>query len=144
MVYTTSNVEETKEVGYELAKKLDTDGHKRAYIALRGEMGVGKTAFTAGFASYFDISGVRSPTYTVVNEYGKERKIFHFDMYRISDEDELYSIGYDEYTERDGYVIVEWSENIEDAIPADAIFVSIERVADDENKRKITVSERKS
>ena len=107
-------------------------------------MGVGKTAFTAGFASYFDISGVRSPTYTVVNEYGKERKIFHFDMYRISDEDELYSIGYDEYTERDGYVIVEWSENIEDAIPADAIFVSIERVADDENKRKITVSERKS
>lgn len=144
MVYTTSSVEETKEVGYELAKKLDTDGHKRAYIALRGEMGVGKTAFTAGFASYFDISGVRSPTYTVVNEYGKERKIFHFDMYRISDEDELYSIGYDEYTERDGYVIVEWSENIEDAIPADAIFVSIERVADDENKRKITVSERKS
>ena len=144
MVYTTSSVEETKEVGYELAKKLDTDGHKRAYIALRGEMGVGKTAFTAGFASYFDISGVRSPTYTVVNEYGKERKIFHFDMYRISDEDELYSIGYDESTERDGYVIVEWSENIEDAIPADAIFVSIERVADDENKRKITVSERKS
>ena len=144
MVYTTSSVEETKEVGYELAKKLDTDGHKRAYIALRGEMGAGKTAFTAGFASYFDISGVRSPTYTVVNEYGKERKIFHFDMYRISDEDELYSIGYDEYTERDGYVIVEWSENIEDAIPADAIFVSIERVADDENKRKITVSERKS
>ena len=144
MVYTTSSVEETKEVGYELAKKLDTDGRKRAYIALRGEMGVGKTAFTAGFASYFDISGVRSPTYTVVNEYGKERKIFHFDMYRISDEDELYSIGYDEYTERDGYVIVEWSENIEDAIPADAIFVSIERVADDENKRKITVSERKS
>lgn len=144
MVYTTSSAEETKEVGYELAKKLDTDGHKRAYIALRGEMGVGKTAFTAGFASYFDISGVRSPTYTVVNEYGKERKIFHFDMYRISDEDELYSIGYDEYTERDGYVIVEWSENIEDAIPADAIFVSIERVADDENKRKITVSERKS
>jgi tRNA threonylcarbamoyladenosine biosynthesis protein TsaE len=63
-------------------------------------------------------------------------------MYRISDEDELYSIGYDEYTERDGYVIVEWSENIEDAIPDDAIFVTIERIPTDDNKRKITVCER--
>ena len=104
-------------------------------------MGVGKTAFTAGFASYFDINTVKSPTYTVMNEYrGREgARIYHFDMYRITDGDDLYSIGYDDYIESDAIVIVEWSENIEDFIPDDALTVTISRQSDDENKRIITV-----
>ena len=137
MVFITNNTEETKEVGYKLAEMLD--GKSRRFIALRGEMGVGKTAFTAGFASYFSISGVKSPTYTVMNEYRAKATIYHFDMYRITDSDDLYSIGYDDYIETDAYSIVEWSENIEEFIPEDKITVTIERCADGEEKRKITI-----
>ena len=137
MVFITNSTEETKKVGYDLAKKLDGAGPR--FIALRGEMGVGKTAFTSGFASYFSISTVKSPTYTVMNEYRGSATIYHFDMYRITDSDDLYSIGYDDYIETDAYSIVEWSENIEDFIPEDKVTVTIERVPDDENKRKITI-----
>ena len=138
MVFYTNNTEETKEIGKRLAEMLD--GKDRRFIALRGEMGVGKTAFTAGFASYFSISGTKSPTYTVMNEYRSERAtIYHFDMYRISDGDDLYSIGYDDYIETDAYLIVEWSENIEDFIPENKITVTIERCADGDEKRKITI-----
>ena len=137
MVFITNNTEETKKVGYDLAEKLD--GSERRFIALRGEMGVGKTAFTSGFASYFQVSTVKSPTYTVMNEYRGSATIYHFDMYRITDSDDLYSIGYDDYIETDAYSIVEWSENIEDFIPEDKVTVTIERVPEDENKRKITI-----
>ncbi|MBQ7387697.1 MAG: tRNA (adenosine(37)-N6)-threonylcarbamoyltransferase complex ATPase subunit type 1 TsaE [Clostridia bacterium] len=127
MTIFTERDTETEAVGAALARALERDGVRRAFIAMRGEMGVGKTAFVRGFASYFGISGVKSPTYTVVNEYAGACRIFHFDMYRITDADDLYSIGYDDYVERDGYCIAEWSENIEDALPTDAIFVTISR-----------------
>ena len=137
MIFITNSTEETKEVGRNLAEKIK--GTSRRFIALRGEMGVGKTAFTAGFASYFSISGVKSPTYTVMNEYRGDATLYHFDMYRITDSDDLYSIGYDDYIETDAYSIVEWSENIEDFIPEDKITVTIERCPDGEEKRKITI-----
>ena len=139
MVFITKNAEETKSIGSRLAKTLDTDGKKSAFIALRGEMGVGKTAFTAGFASYFGITGVKSPTYTVLNQYSGDVKIYHFDMYRIADEDDLYSIGYDDYVAADGYTLAEWSENISYAIPSDAIYVTIERTENDDTERKIKI-----
>ena len=103
MIYTSKSYEDTKKIGYELAEKLDTGSHSSLFITLHAEMCVGKTAFTSGFASYFGIVGVKSPTYTVVNEYVGDKRIFHFDMYRIADGDDLYSIGYDEYIESDGY-----------------------------------------
>ena len=139
MVYITNSTEETKNVGFELAKQLDKNGGAR-FIALRGEMGVGKTAFTSGFASYFDVKTVKSPTYTVMNEYrGNGTIIYHFDMYRITDEDDLYSIGYYDYIDSGAYLIVEWSENIENSSPADALTVTIERLPDSDESRKITV-----
>lgn len=141
MVYITNSYDETKNIGYELARRLDEANIKRAFIALRGEMGVGKTAFTSGFGAYFGIKGVKSPTYTVVNEYVGRAKIFHFDMYRIEDGDDLYSIGYDDYIESDGYSVCEWSENITEYIPEGAITVTIERTSECEEQRKITVSE---
>jgi len=141
MIYTSKCVEETQKIGYELAKKLYTGDYKNTVIAMRGEMGVGKTAFTLGFASFFDIKGVKSPTYALMNQYsGKDIKIYHFDMYRISDEDDLYSIGYDDYAVSDGYKIIEWSENIEYAIPTDAIYVTISRLPGNENAREIEIS----
>ena len=139
MVYTTNSADETKKVGYELARELSKNKTAK-FIALRGEMGVGKTAFTSGFASYFDIGTVKSPTYTVMNEYrGKNATIYHFDMYRITDGDDLYSIGYYDYIDADAYSIVEWSENIEEYIPEDALTVTIERLAGSDEARKITI-----
>ena len=135
MLEFTNSAVETEAVGASLAKRLDEAGVCRAFIAMRGEMGVGKTAFTRGFASHFGISGVKSPTYTIVNEYRGRVRIFHFDMYRITDGDDLYSIGYDDYVETDGYCIAEWSENIESEIPSDAIFVTISRTDDAEGRR---------
>lgn len=140
MIYTTTSAEETEQVGRDLAKKLDTDGIKRAFIALRGEMGVGKTAFTRGFASYFSIQCVKSPTYTVVNEYRGKANIYHFDMYRIDGEDDLFSIGFDDYIEKDGYCIAEWSENITDFLPDGTLFVTISRTQNGENERLIETS----
>lgn len=140
MIYTSKCVQDTQKIGYDLAQKLYTGGNRSAVIAMRGEMGVGKTAFTLGFASYFGITSVKSPTYAVMNQYStNDVKIYHFDMYRIGDEDELYSIGYDDYQFAPGYKIIEWSENIDYALPADAIYVKISRVKDDESSRSIEI-----
>ncbi len=139
MVYLTKSAEETEDIGKKLAASLEAKGIKRAAIAMRGEMGVGKTAFTRGFASHFGISGVKSPTYTIVNEYRGRARLFHFDMYRIADEDDLYSIGYDEYMETEGYSVIEWSENIHSMLPEDAIFVIIKRTEPFPEGREITI-----
>ena len=141
MIYLTKSPAETEAIGAALASSLEERGLKRAFIAMRGEMGVGKTAFTRGFASHFGINGIKSPTYTIVNEHVGRVKIFHFDMYRITDGDDLYSIGYDDYIEADGYCIAEWSENIEKEIPEDAIFVTISRVDGDTEGRRIEIDE---
>ena len=140
MLYTTKSPEETEEIGRTLAKKLDENGITRAFIALRGEMGVGKTAFVRGFASIFGIKNVKSPTYTVVNEYRGTRNVYHFDMYRIESEDDLYSIGFDDYLASEGYCISEWSENITDFVPTDAIYVTISRVKENTDSRKIEIN----
>ena len=139
MTYITRSAEETEAIGRRMAERLEAMGRGRAFIAMRGEMGVGKTAFTRGFAAHFGIAGVKSPTYTIVNEHRGRANLYHFDMYRICDGDDLYSIGYDDYIESGAYCLVEWSENIEDFIPSDAIFVTIERCSDGEEKRKITI-----
>jgi len=139
MITVTHSTAETEAAGRELARALSVGGRRRAFIALRGEMGVGKTAFTRGFASHFGISGVKSPTYTVVNEYAGAARLFHFDMYRIEDSSDLASIGYDDYVSQDGFCLVEWSENIEDELPSDAIFVTISRTAGGEEEREIKI-----
>ena len=139
LVYKSLNTEETEKIGERLARTLFEKKVNRAFIAMRGEMGVGKTAFSRGFCRFFGIKGVKSPTYTVVNEYRGMVRIFHYDMYRITSEDDLISTGYDDYCEADGFVIAEWSENIEELIPYDAIFVTIERDVEDESYRNIKI-----
>ena len=139
MFYITNSTEETERIGQRLSESLLKSGKCRAFIALFGEMGVGKTAFTRGFASSIGIKCVKSPTYTVVNEYRGTKNVFHFDMYRIESEDDLYSIGFDDYIERDGYSIVEWSEHVADFLPNDIISVKISRDAKDPDKRIIEI-----
>ena len=133
---------ETEAVGKNLAKSFVEKGIERAFIAMRGEMGVGKTVFTRGFASYFGITGVKSPTYTIVNEYRSREgvRIFHFDLYRISDVDDLVSIGYDDYVNTKGYCIAEWSERAESELPRDTVYVTISRTPNDENERIIEIT----
>ena len=141
MIYRVTSDTETEQIGKNLAEMLTKLGIKRAYIAMRGEMGVGKTVFTRGFVSHFGRANVKSPTYTIVNEYKVGgTNVYHFDLYRISDGDDLESIGYHEYVESNAYSIVEWSERVPEYIPEDAITVTISRVADDESAREITIT----
>ncbi len=140
MIYRIKSPEATEELGARLAATLTLRGIRRAFVALDGEMGVGKTVFTRGFAGALGITGVKSPTYTVVNEHRSADgvRLFHFDLYRISDPDDLWSIGYDDYIEAEGYSIVEWSERAGEDIPKDAIRVRISR-AEDEGERIIEI-----
>ena len=138
MIFETRSPEETEKIGEWLAGEL-IKTKKRAFIAMRGEMGVGKTAFTRGFARALGISGVKSPTYTIVNEYRGDYSLFHYDMYRIEDEDDLCSTGYEDYLSRDGFIVAEWSERIDSIIPEDAIFVKISRNAECDEWREIEI-----
>lgn len=140
MTYRVKSYEETERVAREFAARLEEKNSSRIFIAMRGEMGVGKTVFTRGFASHFGINAVKSPTYTVLNEYRGRVNIFHFDLYRITDSDDLYSIGYEDYLKKDGIAIVEWSERVPEEIPEGAIFVTISRTDGDENERIIEIS----
>lgn len=124
----TNSPEETQAVGFSLAKELETDLTLPSFIALYGDLGVGKTAFVRGFTKVFSPNAlVRSPTFALVNEYPTRggRRVFHFDMYRITDEDDLYSIGYYDYLDDGSICLVEWSENIPYAIPEEHIRVEI-------------------
>ena len=139
MIFISHSAAETEAVGRDLARMLEKSGRDRAFIAFRGEMGVGKTAFTRGFASHFGITGVKSPTYTIVNEYAGRVRIFHFDMYRIEDSSDLASIGYDDYVRARGYCIAEWSENVEEDLPEDTVTVTISRLPSGDDDRQIEI-----
>ncbi|MBR2463983.1 MAG: tRNA (adenosine(37)-N6)-threonylcarbamoyltransferase complex ATPase subunit type 1 TsaE [Clostridia bacterium] len=143
----TASVQETEAVGAQLANAMLKDLSLPPFVALYGDLGVGKTAFVRGFASVIAPAAlVRSPTFALVNEYrGKSKPLFHFDMYRITGEDDLYSIGYDDYLARDGIALVEWSENIPYALPER--YLRVEIIKDDQedpDSRIITIEERKS
>jgi len=124
---------DTESVGVDLARAILENTSLPRFLALYGDLGVGKTAFTRGFTSVIAPSArVKSPTFALVNQYkGEEISVFHFDMYRITSEDELYSIGFFDYTESMNICITEWSENIEYALPPS--FVRVEIVKDDTN-----------
>ena len=134
MEFITKSPAQTECVGEALAKHLSAG----AVIAYRGDLGAGKTAFTRGLARGLGITeSVTSPTYTIVNEYlGGRLPLFHFDMYRLGGEDELFDIGWEDYLERGGVCAVEWSENVPEAME-NAISVTIFRL--DEDTRKIVI-----
>ena len=133
---------ETEDAGRLLATAMQSDTALPPFVALYGDLGVGKTAFVRGFASVLSpSSAVRSPTFALVNEYrGGTRPLFHFDMYRIESEDDLYSIGFDDYLEG-GICLTEWSENIPFALPEEYFRVTIEKTdaAKHPDQRTITI-----
>lgn len=132
----THSPEETESLGAYVGETYpDTQ-----VIALLGELGAGKTAFVRGMAQGLGISQrVTSPTFTIVNEYeGGALPLFHFDMYRLRDADDLFDIGWEDFLRRGGVCAVEWSETIQEALEPDTIYVDIRRGAET-NQRILTI-----
>ena len=138
-IYETNSPEETLTLGEEFGKKAE----KGLIIALTGDLGGGKTLFSKGFAKGLGITEpVSSPTFTIVKVYeGGRLPFYHFDVYRISDPDEMDEIGFDEFIFGDGASLIEWADLIDEIIPEEAVRITIEK---DPEKgfdyRKITVS----
>ena len=135
-VYNSFSYDETLDIGVRLASNLKGN----EVIALFGGLGMGKTALTTGIAKGFGAENcVSSPTFAIVNEYHGKAAIYHFDMYRVNTWDDLYSTGFFDYL-GNGVIIIEWSENIENALPDEYIKISIEK-GSSENERIFTVEE---
>ncbi len=127
---------------YNLGKKLAARACPGQIYCLDGDLGVGKTVFTQGFAAGLGITEpVNSPTFTIVQEYnGGRLPFYHFDVYRIGDVTEMDEIGYEEYFFSDGVCLVEWGHLIAELLPQETIMITIEKVLDKGfDYRKITV-----
>lgn len=125
----------------EFAKKLASDLKKGSFLAVYGDLGAGKTAFVKGIAEGLGVEeSIVSPTYTILRAYESGRlPLYHFDVYRIADEDELYETGFEEYALGDGVCVCEWANLIPDALPIPRIDIHIERMG--EMDRKIIMQE---
>ena len=137
MEYLTHSEAETEALGARLAATLSPG----SVVAYRGNLGMGKTAFTRGLGAGLGYPGrITSPTFTIVNEYeGGRLPLFHFDMYRLPDEDALFDIGWEDYLERGGVCAVEWSEQVAEAMPPETVYVTIHRHVDEADWRVITI-----
>ncbi len=132
---TTTSPRETELLGERLAQQLKGG----EVLALFGGMGMGKTAFTRGLARGLDVQEpVSSPTFALVNEYAGRLPLYHFDMYRVTSWDDLYSTGFFDYLETGGVLVIEWSENIEEALPENTVKIIFKR-ENGENDREIEI-----
>ncbi len=134
-IFISNSPADTKKIAAELSNSLNGG----EVIAFYGDLGMGKTCFVNGLADGLGFVGeVSSPTFAIINEYiGGRLPLYHFDMYRVSGWDDLYTTGYFEYLESGGILAVEWSENIEAALPDSTIRVTIKRL--DETSREIKI-----
>lgn len=134
----TNSANDTIEFGKSVARAVE----KGAVISLVGDLGAGKTTFAKGVARGLGImDNVTSPTFTILNEYvGEEKKLYHFDFYRIEDPDELVELGFEDYfPSADGLTIVEWAEKAPSVLPKKFYQITFEKIDDD--KRKIVFEE---
>lgn len=129
----TSSPEKTWQIGQLLGELLDVGDT----VCLYGDLGAGKTNFTFGIAKGMDVQEqyITSPTFTFVNEYQGRVPLYHIDLYRLKDPDELENIGFEEYIESDGVTVIEWAERAEDALPVEGLSVYLAYV--DEHSREI-------
>lgn len=136
-VHETRSEQETFQIGYEIAKNSKAGD----IFCLIGDLGVGKTVFSKGFAEGLGITEpITSPTFTIVQVYDGDSPLYHFDMYRIEDPDELEMIGYEDYFYGQGVCLVEWANIVEEVIPPEAKWIYIEKDLEQGfDYRKITV-----
>ena len=138
MVKETFTPEETKQFGFELGKNAKSGD----IYCLDGDLGVGKTIFTQGFAKGLGVEDeyITSPTFTIINEYEGSLKLYHFDVYRIGSLEEMDDTGYEDYFFGDGVCLVEWAKLIDELIPKEAVWIKIEKDLEKGFEyRKITV-----
>lgn len=136
MEYISNNVEETKRIAAGFAKELKSGD----VLCMYGNLGAGKTAFVQGLAHGLGIDEpITSPTFTIVNEYQGDMPLYHFDVYRIGDSEEMYEIGYEEYVYGDGISVIEWAELIEDILPESRYSVTIIKDDTNDDYRKIII-----
>ena len=135
MIFYTKSAAETEALGERLAKAL----RGGEVIAYTGDLGAGKTAFVRGIAAQLaPQASVSSPTFAIMNEYRGEMPLFHFDLYRIGDAEELDGIGFEEFFEKPGVMLIEWSERVQQELPPHTIVVTLENPGYDDTRR-ITV-----
>lgn len=142
MEYISNSSEDTKKIAYEFSKSLKSGD----VVCMYGEMGAGKTAFVQGLAEGLGIDEpITSPTFTIVNEYYGRLALYHFDVYRIGEADEMYEIGYDEYIDGDGVSVIEWPQLIDELLPNERYNITIAKdyTAKNDDYRKITIEENK-
>lgn len=131
----SKSTQQTQGIASKLSKYLKGGN----VVAFFGGLGMGKTAFTRGLAEGMGIDcNVSSPTFAIVNDYGGNPPLVHFDMYKVESWEDLYSSGFFDYLDMGAVLAVEWSENIENALPEDTVRVTIEK-GDGENCRIITI-----
>ncbi len=119
----TRTVEETESLGTHLAALLPPG----AVVALHGDLATGKTCLTRGMARHFaGNTPVHSPTFTLVNEYGKDRILYHLDLYRLGSAEELLTLGYEDIIETDGICVIEWADRAVNFLPDRRIDVFLE------------------
>ncbi len=137
MEYISKSYEETQKIASGFAKTLKSGD----VVCMYGDLGAGKTVFVQGMARGFNIfEPITSPTFTIVNEYDGDMPLYHFDVYRIADSDEMYEIGYEEYVYGDGISVIEWAELIEDILPDERYSVTIlKELANGDDYRKIII-----
>lgn len=124
----------------DFASKFASKLAQKDIVILSGELGSGKTKFVQGVLKHFGLENeISSPTFTIVNEYHtKEINIYHFDVYRLSDEDEFYAIGGEEYFEN-GICLIEWGEMIEKILPPDYIKITFKKDSENEEYRELQI-----
>lgn len=135
----TNSPEETREIGVMIGRLCKAGD----VIALDGDLGAGKTCLIQGLAEGLGVSKksyVRSPTFTILNVHNGRVPLYHFDLYRLSDLDELEEIGYREYIYGEGVSALEWASNVEEAIPAECLRIDIRRVGEAEREIEITAT----
>jgi len=124
MVYKSNSPKETENIARSFAKELKGG----EVICLNGDLGVGKTAFVQGLVKALGVTEpISSPAFTIVNCYEGNMPIYHFDVYRIEDCDEMYEIGFEEYVYSNGITLIEWSEKIEEILPKNRIEIVISK-----------------
>lgn len=139
MIIEVNNINDTINLGYKLGNLANAGD----VICLTGDLGTGKTHITKGFAKGLGITEmITSPTFTIVNEYNSGRlKLNHFDVYRVSDPDEVYAIGFDDYIFSNAVSIIEWANYIEDILPEEILHINISKdLSKGEDYRKITLT----
>lgn len=135
MTIFTHSAEETISLGMKIGSLL----HGGEVIAYRGDLGTGKTTITRGISLGMGLGDqVTSPTFAIVNEYhGSKLSLYHFDMYRISSAEDLETAGFFDFMNDKSVIAAEWSENVQDELPDNTIYISITRI--DDNTRKIEI-----